>query len=452
MEKRQRSYLTVIIAIAIILRVGSSIYMGNEVTDFPGAYDQISYDNLARRVLSGHGFSFGEPWWPATDANEPTSHWSFLYTLYLVAVYGLFGYAPLVARILQAILAGILMPLFTFRLGNRVFGPVIGLVAAAISAIYIYFFYYAASLMTETFFMLGILWSFDIALGIRNNKTPQAKQWILLGIVITLTALLRQTFLPVIVIIYLWLWYAAQGQRIRVIKGILLSALVLLIGILPWAIRNYLVFNQFVLLNTNAGYAFYWANHPSFGTNFPNVLPEGITWASLIPEELYSLDEASLEKELMRRGMQSIFEDPKRYLLLSLSRIEDQFRFWPTPESPLISEISRLGSFGVFLPFMCYGVWLVIFRSKKFRFADTPDVDGKFTQISAWLKSPVALWLGFICVYTIMHLASWAAIRYRLPTDAIMIIFAAVGILDLYNLLAGLLRNHYGNAQELSNM
>lgn len=328
------------------------------------------------------------------------------------------------------------MPLLIYRLGSRVFGQVVGLVAAAISAIYVYFFYYAAALMTETFFILCILWSFDIAIGIRYSQNPRLSQWLLLGLSMTMTVLLRQTFLPVILLIGFWLWYAAKGMRMKMIKGFALSIIILILGIAPWTIRNYRVFHQFVLLNTNAGYAFYWANHPLFGTNFMNELPEGVSWGSMLPKELLGMDEAGLEKELMRRGLQTIIDDPGRYLLLSLSRFEDQFKFWPTPESPLISELSRLGSFGLFLPFMCYGTWLVIFQPARFKYIDETGVDGKFSRFSAWLKTPVALWLAFFVLYNLMHLASWAAIRYRLPTDAVMIIFAAVGIVDLYDRFA----------------
>jgi hypothetical protein len=443
-----RRWLIAIIVISVFLRIGASIYMGNQVTDFPGTFDQISYDSLARRVLTGHGFSFGQAWWPATAANAPTAHWSFLYTLYLTAVYGLLGVIPLAARIVHAIIAGILMPLLLFRLGNRVFGPLVGLVAAAISAIYIYFFYYAASLMTETFFILGILWCFDIAISIRYTKNPRALQWILLGLAMLITTLLRQTFLPIIVLIGLWLWYAAKGARLKFVEGFMLSIVVLILGILPVTIRNYRVFHQFVLLNTNAGYALYWANNPVFGTNFSNELPEGVTWGSLLPQDLNGLDEASLEKALMRRSLQEILNDPGRYLLLSLSRIKEQFKFWPTPDSQLISNISRVGSFGLFLPFMGYGVWLVIFRPTKYKLYDDSHATSKFSQISEWLKSPVALWLGFFCLYTFMHLASWAAIRYRLPTDAVMIIFAAVGIVDIYNWIIVKLENKKNIVQE----
>jgi hypothetical protein len=435
MTKIHRRWLIAIIVISVLLRIAAAIYLGNTVTDMPGTFDQISYHALAQRVITGHGFSFGQPWWPATAANAPTAHWSFLYTLYLAAVYGLFGVVPLAARIIQAVIAGILMPLLLFRLGNRTFGPRIGLVAAGISAIYIYFFYYAASLMTETFFILGILWSFDIAIGIRYTQTPKTRQWILLGLAMLVATLTRQTFLPIIGLIGLWLWYAAKGMRLKIIKGFSLAIVIVILGIVPWTIRNYRVFHQFVLLNTNAGYVLYWANHPVFGTNFTNELPQGVTWGSLIPQELIGMDEASLEKALMRRAIQTIIDDPERYLFLSLSRIKEQFKFWPTLDGQWVSEISRVGSFGLFLPFMVYGTCLVIFRPRRYNIFDDPEGNDKSSHLIAWLKNPVALWLGFFVIYTIMHLATWAAIRYRLATDGVMIIFAAVGVVDLYDRL-----------------
>ena len=91
----QGRILSLILALSMLLRIAVAFAMGDTVVELPGIFDQISYHNLALRVLGGHGFSFGELWWPITPANAPTAHWSFPYTLYLVAVYKLFGPHPL---------------------------------------------------------------------------------------------------------------------------------------------------------------------------------------------------------------------------------------------------------------------------------------------------------------------------------------------------------------------
>ncbi len=175
-SRSSRHWLLIIILIAISLRVVAAVYIGEDVTPLPGTYDQVSYDRLAQRVIEGYGFTFDKLWWPFTRAGEPTAHWSFLYTLYLAAVYKLVGYSPLVARLIQAVLAGALMPWLVYRIGRRHFSQQVGLVAAAIMACYAYFVYYAATLMTENFYIIGILWVLDLAgqFGQAGESSPVA--------------------------------------------------------------------------------------------------------------------------------------------------------------------------------------------------------------------------------------------------------------------------------------
>ena len=156
--------LAAIFAVSVFLRVVVAFAMGDTVVELPGIFDQVSYHNLALRVLGGHGFSFGELWWPITPANAPTAHWSFPYTLYLVAVYKLFGPHPLAARLLQGMIVGIFQPYITYLLGTRIFNRTVGLVSAAIVAVYVYFFYYGAALMTEPFYITAILFSLYFAI------------------------------------------------------------------------------------------------------------------------------------------------------------------------------------------------------------------------------------------------------------------------------------------------
>ena len=421
----KRRWLMIIILIAILLRVAPAFYLGNEVVQLPGTFDQISYDMLAQRVLGGYGFTVASTWWPATPAGEPTAHWSYLYTLYLVAIYNLVGYYPLVARLLQAILAGLLMPWLVYRLGQRHFNDKVGLVAASLMAIYIYFIYYAAALMTETFYIIGVLWTLDMA-GQLGHASDQPKnlnpvaQGLLLGLALGLTVLLRQVFLIFIPILFGWLLWRSHRSGFRHIlrmAGTLLVAMtMLLLLIAPWTIRNYRTFDTFVLLNTNAGFAFFWGNHPIHGYNFISILPaDGPSYQALIPSELQGLNEAELDRALLKRGLAFIQADPVRYLILSLSRMKDYFKFWPSLESSLISNVSRVFSFGVFLPFMAYGL---------------------ISQLRRSISSEALILYLFMFTYTAIHLLSWTLIRYRLPIDAILLVFASVVLVELQEKLA----------------
>jgi uncharacterized membrane protein YuzA (DUF378 family) len=178
-----KHWLWVILAASVLLRVTAAVLLGNQVVPLPGIFDQVSYHTLSTRVLGGHGFTFATQWWPLTRAGEQTAHWSFLYTLYLAAIYAVFGINPMVARILQAIIVGIAGPLLVYRLASAAFQardhdhPVaefpqqVALLAAAWFAVYGYFIYYAAALMTEAFFITCILWSLDCALANIKGET-----------------------------------------------------------------------------------------------------------------------------------------------------------------------------------------------------------------------------------------------------------------------------------------
>ena len=117
----------------------------------------------------GHGFSFAVDSWPYARANQPTAFWSYLYTLYLAAVYALFGHHPLVARLIQAVAVGLLMPWLIYRIGRRAFGVRVGLIAAGLTAVYFYFVHYAASLMSEAFYIVGILWTVDVGMRLADS-------------------------------------------------------------------------------------------------------------------------------------------------------------------------------------------------------------------------------------------------------------------------------------------
>lgn len=422
-SKNSLKILIGIIFLSVLFRVGAALFLGNQINEMPGVSDQISYHTLGIRLADGHGFTFDRPWWPATQAGEPTAHWSYLYSYFVASIYWLFGPHPLMVRLLQSLIVGIFHPLLIFIIGKITFNSRIGLIGAAITSIYIYFVYYSATLMTEPFYITGILiilgisgWIVKNAHQILENRRQLLLFAVLLGVATSMTILLRQAFVLFLPFLYFWLLFVLRkNYLIPALKIIALNVLIITFFILPFTIYNFERFNQFVLLNTNAGFAFYWANHPIYGMHFEGILTQS-TYLDLLPRELYGLNEAALDRELLKRGLQFVFQDPLRYFFLSLSRIPIYFMFWPSPQSSILSNISRIGSFGLFLPFMIYG--LVITTIKK-------------NAEKLNLYSPIFLLLLFILVYSLIHIFTWTLIRYRLPVDAVLVLFAAVGISDL---------------------
>ena len=417
--------LTLILVVAVLLRVGAAIYLGDKAEPLPGTFDQVSYHTLAFRLLNGFGFTFGREWWPATAANAPTAHWSFLYTFYLAAVYAIFNPHPLAARLIQAVVVGLLHPYLAFRLGKELFNQRVGLVAAGITAVYIYFVYYTGTLMTEPFYITAILAVLYVAIRLsRPESSNNYRLAIGLGLLLGITLLFRQLFALFVPFLFLWLWWVYYQHHRRLPIGQSLVAVTIVAAmILPFTAYNYARFDRFVLLNTNAGYAFFWANHPIHGTHFIPILPtEKGSYYDLIPVELRSLDEAALDTALLKRGLGFVMDDPIRYAKLSVSRIPAYFIFWPSSDSGLVSNVSRVASFGLFLPFMVVGLVMSLrkwWRSGRSRWTD-----------------PLLLLYLFMALYTLIHLLSWALVRYRLPVDAVWLLFAPLPLPALWDRLA----------------
>ncbi len=431
-----RNLLFAVVVVAVSLRLASALFQGNTVVELPGVYDQLSYHELAQRVVGGYGFSFGEGHWPATPAGEPTAHWSYLYTLYLAGIYALFGVQPLAARAIQAVIVGVFHTVLIWRIGRRTFGPEVGLLAAAFSACYVYLFYYAGGLLTESFYFVGILWTIDVAQRIVEDRPPRqhrgwliaAAPWLELGLAIGVTGLLRQLYLLFVPFLFLWIWWnraappnqeggrVARHLRPHALAGLAVATVVVVALIAPWSMRNYRVFGTLTPLNTNAGFAFFWGNHPIHGTSFIPILEPKI-YLDLIPEELLVLNEAELDRALLQQGIGFVTEDPVRYILLSISRTREYFKFWPSAQSGMVSNLSRVASFALFLPFMLYGLW------RSFGLWRRPQ--------HAQQRAQLALLYLFVIVYTGIHLATWTLIRYRLPVDTIMLLFAALAVTTL---------------------
>jgi len=421
--------LIAIITVSVLLRVVLAVYLGNDVSPLPGIADQLTYDTLSQRFLSGHGFTFDQGWWPVTRAGEPTAHWSFLYTFYLSLVYHIFGASPVIARSIQAFIVGVAQPLLIFAIGRRVFNPIVGLVAAGLTAVYAYFIYYSAALMTEAFYISILLAALYLSIRLLDpeidgvdNRKQVLFSYFLLGITLGATVLLRQIFLVIVPFLLLTIGWVNRKRdgTMQTFIYVAITLLVVVFMILPFTVYNYQRFGQMVLLNTNAGFAFFWANHPVYGNTFQAILsPDLGSYGDLIPPELKSLDEAALDRALLLRGLQFVVADPIRYLRLSLSRIPVYFMFWPSAGSSLMSNIVRAFSFGLLWPFMLYGSIV----SLKERWRTQPCA-----RAATWLL------LVFVMVYTGIHILSWALIRYRLPVDSVLMLFAAVGFIDLYGM------------------
>lgn len=402
LTSKQRMLLAAILAGALLVRVATALWLGDtmEVVDAGGTHDQVSYDMLAFRVATGHGFTFPTGWYPWVPPDTVTSYYSGTMVLHLALIYKVFGYHPLIARLLYAVL-GTAIVYLVFRLGRRVLGAPAGLVAAALAAGYAYLMLYSATLLTETPFILFLLLAINAAYDLGDGGG--VRKLLLMSVALAGCVLFRMAVLPFLVLLTGWaFWRARSSSRPLRAWHVAVPVLVIAAAVAPWTIRNYMLYDRFMLLESQYGHVLWNSNHPDQGTSFRGA------WVAPIPEELKGLNEVDLTNELLRRGRENILRDPKRFVLLSLSRVKYFFTFWPTTDSSTISNVSRVLSFGITLPFMVLG--LVLSRRH-------------------W-RELLPLYL-FLLVHYAVYVSSWVMIRYRVPADTVLLVFAGFALTSL---------------------
>lgn len=127
------------------------------------------------------------------------------------------------------------------------------------------------------------------------------------------------------------------------------------------------------------------------------------------------MNEAQLNAALLRRGLGFVAADPWRYARLSLSRVKEYVKFWPTRDSTPLSNAARVLSSGLLLPMTVAGLVLAFARS------------GMHVGQGA-TRADVLLLLGMAGAYTLVHLLSWTLVRYRIPVDALLVPVAALAV------------------------
>lgn len=403
-RNRVNRYLLLILCVALATRMAAAFYLGDTVSGLSGAHDEITYSMLGQRFATGHGMTFPEPWYPWLAADTPQSYFSYTNGLFLAGIYTLFGYHPLAARIIIGLISTVNVWLL-FLIGRRLFGTTVALVASAIAAVYAYLIFYGVALVTETPFTLALLIALYLSLRIRAGEMQGVGPWVLLGVALAVAVLLRMAVIFFVPVLLLWLYYAVRKETKLWLAAIPL--VVIGLAVLPLTIRNYLLWQQFLVSEAQFGHVFWNGNHPGHHGNFHpfKVFP-------IPPEVLASKNDVLITNTLLRMGVQNVLNQPWDFVMLTLTRLREFFLFWPTADSSLSANLLRAFSFGLIVPFALFG-----FFANLRRFAEL---------------APIYL---LIVVHTGIYAVTWTMIRYRVPLDPFFILFAAYTLQMVYQQL-----------------
>jgi 4-amino-4-deoxy-L-arabinose transferase-like glycosyltransferase len=309
--------LAAILTVAFGLRLAWALGVAS-ATRWRFAWDASSYDRLARELLRGKGFLW--------HTGEPSAFLLPGYPLVLAGAYGLFGDDLLVAKLLNVGLAT-LTCFFIYRIGLRAYGPTVGLLAAAIFAVFPGEIYFASTTLSEVFFvcvLCGSLWAWLAWSDGAAQRGPG--RWLLLGALLGIAALTRGVaiFLPAVFAVA---WLLDLGRGWVVLQRVFWLVVGMALAIAPWTIRNQLSLGSPVLLSTGGGYVLF-NSHSPVANGTQGLFVKAVRERTF--PELTRLPRPELEVEFgkaqMRYALEYAWSHPRRELRLAPVRLYHLYR------------------------------------------------------------------------------------------------------------------------------
>lgn len=349
--------------------------------------DSDSYWQLARSIAQGEPYQYGSP-----DAKifRMPGYPLLLAPLFLIAG----GEPPIWAARLLSALCGTAAIAVVYWLGRQLFGGRAALIAAAITAVYPGAIVLSVVVLSEALFVPLML--LQLALWVAAWQADQRPRSLLLagsaGLVAAAATLVRPSwlmFVPLAVLI--GVLYTPRSRHLVISVCVLLG---LVVGMLPWWIRNAVVIGHFVPTTLQVGASLYDGLSPQATGASEMSFVERFAEAERVDPSSTEPFEYRLDRRLREAALDWLAENPGRALELSFIKVgriwnvwpnEAQFRAWPIRVFTLLTYVPLL-VLGL------YGAW----QYRKVGF-------------------PAAIcWLPAVYI-TLLHAVFVSSVRYREP-------------------------------------
>jgi len=240
------NFVPVRFALYILLRLAIIFFV--PVDQFS---DNLWYYTRAVTLASGQGYSEG---------GIVTAFWPPGWSGFLGILFWLFGASPFLGQMANLVFALVIFFL-ALRLGSTIFADKkVGRLTVLLLTFYPNQIGYVPALATEIFYTALLLLAIFIVV-----RDQEPRSLIFSGIVFGIATLTKAQTLYVPAVLFATWWLFAR-ERERLLPGVAKAAVVyaaMALVILPWTVRNYIVFGEFVLISTNGGVTLLSGNNPS---------------------------------------------------------------------------------------------------------------------------------------------------------------------------------------------
>ncbi len=400
-----------VFGVALALRIVYLVEMRHEDLFHVVMGDALSYDDWGARIAAGH--------W----VGEGVFYQAPLYPYFLGVVYSLFGHSLAAARWVQ-ILMGSLSCGFLFLAGRRFWNRTVGLVAGIGLAVYPPAIFYDG-LIQKSVLDVFLLSALLVVLAPRARESKRPGTWVAAGALLGLLALTRENALVLFGLVLLWMLLSAGRPLRRRLRRVAYLVGGLALVLLPVGFRNLAVGGEFLLTTSQFGPNLYIGNHPGAGGTYESLRP-GRGDARFERLDATDLAEQAARRRLTPAEVSDYWADraaafmtgqPGEWLrlmgrktLLLLNRVEvsdTEAQEVYAERSWLLRVTGPLLNFGILVPLAAFGIVL------------------------GWReRGRLALLLLFLVGYAGSVVVFYVFGRYRYPLTPILLLFAAIGVVE----------------------
>ena len=383
--------------------------------------DAFYYHGQARLNLEGHWFVDPQVFLarPTVPALIPSAQHPPLFTLLLTAG-DLVGAGSVNAQLVLVCLLGTATIAVTALVARDLVSPRAGLIAAVVAALYPGFWIFDGEVMSEALVML--LAALTILVANRCFADFTVRRLVLLSLLTGLCALTRAELVLLVPLVALptVLWQHQIAWRRRAVL-VALAVAVAVAPMVPWFVRNTVVFHQPVFLSDQLPITLASANNPStysgpltgswcytclLSTHFPlseNEAQAGAYWDTRARRYIEAHKVRAVEVGIDRVGLEWGFFEPVRHAQ------QNFLEGWPTP----VSEAWLFWSY----PLMALAVAGAILLRRR--------------------RRPVYPLVAMVVVVTVSAFATYGGSRFRAEGEVALVVLAAVALDALWSALAG---------------
>lgn len=365
------------------------------------------YDIIARNILSGKGYLMH---WFNTDYH------SFAYPLYpyfSAAFLFVFKHNYFAVELTEiALSSGACF--FIYAITKKVFDERVAFLSSFLVAAHPGLIIYSTKVHEFNLVVFFLAFGFWAMLHFDRNKVSYH---MLMGAITGIGILLRPSFL-FFFIAYAIYAFSAHKKVLKKAANILIAALITILAITPWSVRNYILHKRLIFISTSSAEHFWRGNNPLASGTALTIDNHGIL--DVAPKEftteLYSLNEIGQYDLFYKETIRSIKLNPGHFLKMCLKKF--YYFWWFSPQTGLLYPKAWTLIYRAY-----YGVIVFLFIAGGII---------ALKRIAGSRKAAIFSFFITFILFSLLHSLYYVETRHRWAIEPFMLIFTAYAVVVFY--------------------